>query len=95
MKALWLLLLLACAPPATTVRTSESRPALAIEGAPAGSKLFIDGNAAGDANAYNGQPGILRVEPGTHEVEIREASGRVLFRQKVFVESETRTIVVH
>ena len=95
MKRLWLLLLLACAPPATTVRTAETRPALAIEGAPAGSKLFIDGNVEGDANAYNGQPGILRVEPGTHEVEIREASGRVLFRQRVFVESETKTVVVH
>ena len=40
----------------------------------AGSKLFIDGNAAGEASAYNGQPRV---------------------RQKVFVESETKTLMVH
>jgi len=95
-KRLWLLLLAACiSTPATTVRTADTRPAIAIEGAPAGSKLFVDGNAAGDADAYNGQPAVLRVEAGTHEVDVRDASGRVLFKQKVFVESETKTIVVH
>jgi hypothetical protein len=94
-KWLWLLLLAACSMPATTVRTADTRPAIAIEGAPAGSRLFIDGNSAGEASAYNGQPGVVRVEPGTHEVDIRDASGRVLFKQKVFVESETKTVVVH
>jgi hypothetical protein len=81
--------------PANTVRTADTRPGIAVEGAPAGSKLFIDGNAAGDASAFNGQPGVVRVEAGTHEVDIRDASGRVLFRQKVFVDSETKTVVVH
>jgi hypothetical protein len=95
-KRLWLLLLAACiSTPATTVRTADTRPAIAVEGAPEGSRLFIDGNAAGEASAYNGQPGVVRVEPGTHEVDIRDASGRVLFKQKVFVESETKTVVVH
>ena len=95
MKRLVMIFLAACSMPATTVRTADTRPAIAVEGAPAGSRLFIDGNAAGEASAYNGQPGVVRVEPGTHEVDIRDASGRVLFRQKVFVESETKTVVVH
>ena len=85
----------ACANPATTVRTPDSRPGLAVEGAPAGSQLFVDGNAMGDANAYNGQPSVLRVEPGTHVVDVRDGSGRVLFQQRVFVESETKTVQVH
>lgn len=93
---LWLVLAFsACANPATTVRSTEGRPALAIEGAPAGSQLFIDGNPMGDANAFNGQPAVLRVESGTHEVNLRDASGKVIFQQRVFVESETKIIQVH
>ena len=85
----------ACAMPSTTVRTPESRPSLAITGAPAGSQLFVDGNAMGDAGAYDGNPKVLLVEPGTHVVDVRDGSGRVLFEQTVFVESETKTVQVH
>lgn len=88
-------MLAACAMPSTTVRTTDTRPSLAIEGAPSGSLLLVDGNRMGDANAYNGQPAVLRVEPGTHVVEVQDSSGRVVFRQTVFVESETKTIQVH
>jgi hypothetical protein len=88
-------LLAACAMPSTTVRTPDSRPSLAITGAPRGSLLFVDGNAAGDAGSYDGQPAVLLVEPGTHVVDVRDSSGKVLFTQTVFVESETKTIQVH
>jgi len=85
----------ACAMPSTAVRTPDSRPSLAVTGAPRGSQLFVDGNAAGDAGAYDGQPAVLMVEPGTHVVDVRDTSGKVLFTQTVFVESETKTIQVH
>jgi hypothetical protein len=85
----------ACAMPSTTVRTTDSRPSLAVEGAPRGSQLFVDGNPVGDAGAYDGRPAVLLVEPGTHVVDVRDGSGRVIFRQTVFVESETKTIQVH
>jgi hypothetical protein len=88
------LVIAACAMPSTTVRAPDSRPSLAIEGAPRGSQLFVDGNAVGEANAYDGQPEVLLVEPGTHVVDVRDRSGKVLFRQTVFVESETKTIQV-
>ncbi|HYV67651.1 MAG TPA: hypothetical protein VE964_15505 [Myxococcales bacterium] len=81
--------------PATTVRTTDTRPSLAIEGAPSGSLLLVDGLTMGDANAYNGRPAVLRVEPGTHVVEVQDSAGRVMYRQTVFVESETKTIQVH
>ena len=81
--------------PSTTVRTTDTRPSLAIEGAPSGSLLLVDGNSMGDASAYDGRPAVLRVEPGTHVVEVQDRSGRVVFRQTVFVESETKTIQVH
>ena len=90
----------ACALPSTVVRTPDSRPGLAISGAPAGSLLLVDGKSAGEARRYDGGPGessprVLLVEPGTHEVEIVDAAGKVLFRQRVFLDSETKTIQVH
>jgi len=57
--------------------------------------LFVDGNRIGDAGTYDGQPAVLLIEPGTHVVDVRDTSGKVLFRQTVFVESETKTIQVH
>lgn len=88
------LLAAACAGPTTVVRTVDTRPALAISGAPAGSVLVVDGAAVGDASAYDAHPNVLRVEPGTHEIEIRQGD-RVVFRQRVFVESELKRIEVH
>lgn len=85
----------ACAMPSTVVQTPDTRPGLAIEGAPAGAILFLDGVQVGEANRYDGQPNVLRVEPGTHTVKIRGADGAELLEQKVYVESERKTIKVH
>jgi hypothetical protein len=49
----------------------------------------------GEAAAYGGQPNVLIVEPGSHDVDLRDAAGTVLFRQRVFVEGELKTIRVH
>lgn len=89
------LVLGACAGPTTVVRTVDTRPALAIAGAPGGTVLFVDGAAVGDPRDYDGRPNILRVEPGTHQVDIRDRAGNVLFSQRVFVESELKTVQVH
>lgn len=85
----------ACVGPTTTVRTVDTRPALAISGAPAGTVLYVDGAAIGDPGQYDGRPNILRVEPGTHQIDIRDHSGKVIFSQRVFVESELKTVEVH
>jgi hypothetical protein len=85
----------ACAGPTTTVTTVDTRPALAISGAASGLTLFVDGAPVGDPRHYDGNPNILRVEAGTHDVELRDGAGAVVFRQRVFVESELKTVVVH
>ena len=87
--------LAACSMPSTVVKTPDTRPSLAFEGAPEGAVLFLDGVRAGLANQYDGQPDVLRVEPGTHRVTITGADGAVLLEQKVFVESELKTLKVH
>jgi hypothetical protein len=89
------LALAACAGPTTTLKTVDTRPALAISGAASGLTLFVDGAAVGDPRAYDGNPNILRVEAGTHDVELRDGAGAVVFSQRVFVESELKTIEVH
>jgi hypothetical protein len=85
----------ACAGPTTVVRTVDTRPALAFSGAPGGTILYVDGNALGDPRRWDGRPDILRVEAGTHAIEIRDGSGAVVFSQRVFVESELKTVKVH
>jgi hypothetical protein len=89
------LALAACVGPTTVVRTVDTRPGIAVAGAPGGTILYVDGAAVGDPGNYDGQPNILRVEPGTHHVEIRDARGAVIFSQRVFVESELKTVRVH
>jgi hypothetical protein len=49
----------------------------------------------GEASLYDGQPNVLRVEPGTHIVTVKGADGADLLDQKVFVESELKTFKVH
>lgn|SRR5512144_2020776 len=87
--------LAACTMPGTTVRTTDTRPSLAFEGAPDGAVLFVDGQMIGDPSQYDGQPNILLVEPGTHLVVVRGANGAPLFERKVYVESELKILKVH
>ena len=88
------LFLSACAMPATTVRTSDTRPSLAFDGAPKGATIYIDGLPMGDADKYDGQPEVLVVEPGTHLVTIKDGKGSIILDRKVFVESEIKTLKV-
>jgi len=90
-----LLLLAACSMPTTTVRTTDTRPGIAIDGAPDGAILYVDGQRVGEANKYDGQPNVLVVEPGTHTVVVKGADGAPLIDRKIYVESELKTIKVH
>ena len=90
-----LLLLAACSMPTTTVRTTDTRPGIAIDGAPDGAILYVDGQRIGEANKYDGQPNVLVVEPGTHTVVVKGADGTPIFDRKIYVESELKTIKVH
>ena len=89
------LALAACVGPTTVVKTVDTRPAIAVARAPGGTTLFVDGAPVGDPRDYDGNPNVLRVEPGTHVIELRDGGGGVVFSQRVFVESELKTVVVH
>jgi len=88
------LLLLCCADPVTVTRAVDDRPRILLQGAPKGAVLFLDGRSMGSAEAYAGDPGVLRVEPGTHVLEVRLGE-TLLMSQKVFLGGgEQRTLVV-
>ena len=84
-----------CSLPITIVETGDSQPVLAIKGAPQNSKLYIDGLMVGNTNDYNGNPRVLLIEPGTHEVSIKTSEGNSIYNQMVFVESGLKTITIN
>lgn len=86
--------LAACALPQTSVRTGLPPPALIVTGAPSGSLLFVDGLEMGSAAQYDGNPKVLAVLEGTHQVEIRLGTN-VVHRERAFVSSgQSHTVAV-
>lgn len=88
------LLLMGCAMPETRIQSADSRPRLAIQGAPENSILYVDDLMVGPANDYNGNPNILIILPGTHKISIKTSTGESIHNQTIFVESELKTIIL-
>ena len=80
--------------PVTRVSTVDSRPTLSFTGAMEGSTLFVDGINMGAVSQYNGNPKVLTVQPGTHDVTVM-VNNKTVFQQTVFVESENKVISIH
>lgn len=80
--------------PETIVKITDTRPQLAIKGAPPRSILYIDGLKIGEAHDYNGNPKTLVIEPGSHLVTVKSPQGDLIHNQKIFVESELKVISV-
>lgn len=89
-----LLVAAACSLPVTQVRTVDTNPSIVVQGAPIDAILLVDGVSMGSANAYNGQPNALKIIPGTHTVSIVSSNGKEISTQRIFVESEIKTINV-
>jgi hypothetical protein len=80
--------------PQTAVRTGVPPPTLIVIGAPTGSHLFVDGLEMGDAAQYDGNPKVLAVLEGTHQLEVR-LGANVVFAEKAFVSSgQSHTVEV-
>ncbi len=90
----FLLMGCSCSMPDTRVQTADSRPRLAIQGAPENSLLYVDEVMVGHANDYNGNPSILIILPGTHKISIKTPGGESIHDQTIFVESELKTIIL-
>jgi hypothetical protein len=87
--------LAACAMPNTVVKSQTDRPGIAVQGAPQGATLVLDGVSMGETEKFDGEPGFLPVEPGTHTVAVKDASSNVVFERKVFVEGSLKVLKVN
>ena len=95
LTTLLFLLFMGCSSmPETRIQTADSRPRLAVQGAPENSLLYVDEVMVGHANDYNGHPNILIILPGTHKISIKTPAGESIHDQTIFVESELKTIIL-
>lgn len=90
-----MLMLGACALPNTVVKTGSPRPTLAIKGAPTESMLIVDGLSMGQAVQFNGEPNVLILEEGLHQIEIKQAGRTLHAEQAVISNGELRTVTVN
>lgn len=82
----------ACALPETSVKTGAARPRLSFPNAAPDTILVMDGITIGPAARYDGNPGVLLVEEGTHLLELKR-NGQTVHSEKAFVSNgETKAI---
>lgn len=92
--ALFTLVLAGCSYPNSSVRTVDSRPAIAIANASPTAVLLVNGVQIGPAAAYDGIKAKLQLDRGTHKVTIQDM-GRVVYETTVYLGDEvTKTITV-
>jgi len=99
MKTFFALVLLlaqaACALPETSVTTGAARPRLSFPNAAPDMILVLDGITIGPAARYDGNPGVLLVEEGTHLLELKR-NGQTVHSEKAFVSNgETRAVDIN
>ncbi len=80
-------------PDAAQIEQKDNRPAIGISGAPSGAMLYVDGLEMGLANQWDGKKTVLLVESGTHLVEVKSASGKVLHSETIFLSGSTTKVL--
>lgn len=81
-----IMFIIACAHPAKRVQTLDDRPMLSIKGTSDTATVFVDGLNMGTASIFSGNKNALRLEPGTHLVEIRDGS-QTYFKENLYLGS--------
>jgi len=85
--------LFGCSMPSTTVRSVDSRPTIAIVGGPKDAEVFIDALKVGTSGEFDGNPNVLTIEPGTHQITVKN-KGQIIYEQKFFADSELKTFKI-
>jgi hypothetical protein len=70
--------------PVEMVRQVDERPSILVENAPSGAILVVDGLAAGMLRGPTGSIQAIRVESGTHRIQVTVGAS-VLLDQRLFV----------
>ena len=77
-------LLAGCAGPTSMVQTQDDRPFIMFEAPQSQDVVFIDGVNMGSAVEYKVGKSALRIEPGTHRLQIQR-DGIVILEQKFYM----------
>lgn len=98
LRSILLMLLVAaaagCAYPSASLTQGGQRPTIAFTGAPTNAEVLVDGIVVGTAGQYDGTTHVLVVEPGAHQIQLREA-GQTIYQQRIYLASgESRVIAV-
>ncbi|MGJ3233250.1 MAG: hypothetical protein ACFE0P_15780 [Oceanicaulis sp.] len=84
----------ACASyPERTVTQGGERGAIALQDAPAGAELFVNGASMGPAAQYDGEAGVLELERGRYLVEVR-VGAQTIFQREVYLGDAVMTLDV-
>jgi hypothetical protein len=78
------MLLVGCSTNTSSIITDE-RPGVSIVGAESGDKLYIDNVLMGNAKDFNGDPKVLFVESGRHDVMVISKTGAILLSENIYV----------
>lgn len=80
-------------PEPVKVEQADRRPVVGISGAPKHALLFVDGLKMGAVSTYNGKNGVLMVESGKHLIEVKDAAGKTLMSEEIFLSNSTTKIL--
>ena len=69
--------------PTEMVQTRDDRPFIMFSAVRPGDQVILDGINMGPASDYIAGKSGMRIEPGTHKLQIRRA-GKIVFKQKFY-----------
>ena len=77
-------LLVGCAAPRTTVRTSDGSGSVVFKVKPSNAHAVVDGKDVGEARNYDGVARVLQLPLGSHLIRV-EAPGRASWETTVYL----------
>ena len=78
--------------PETRTDAVDERPRLIVANASDTAVLWVNGVELGAAKQYDGAPGVLRLTPGSHKIEVRDGGVVVLQEDLYLADAMTRTV---
>ena len=78
-----IILIMGCGLPQGTVKGVGNEGLLKIIATPEDAIVYVDGIKAGEAQDFNGKPGLLKLTSGTHVIELK-AEGYDPYRREVY-----------
>ena len=85
-----------CPYPESQVRTADDRPQIAVQDAPRGSILYVDGIKIGPAKNYSPKTSPLILEPGTHQIIVRTDGDGIMLKETIFLGGgELKVLKIH